>query len=106
LFSQVAEYLLITALFREGTPAEAQAALEWLANPDRRFAVRAVKRSAAGVGVYIGAARKRCATASSSVMSHTIVQCHERLEHISNMNGRNTTCLHQMRRAMQPAMQA
>lgn len=60
---QVAEYLLITSLFREGTQAEAQAALEWLANPRRQFAAEPVKRSRAGVGVRIRPPEERCVRA-------------------------------------------
>ena len=56
---QVAEYLLITALFREGTEKEARDALEWLANPERAFAARAFKASTAGTGVRINS-RRRC----------------------------------------------
>lgn len=48
---QVAEYLIITALFREGSREEAAKAVTWLVNPQRRFQVRPFTVSARGAGV-------------------------------------------------------
>lgn len=47
---QVAEYLIVTALFREGSSEEATKAVEWLVNPQRQFQARPFTVSAPGNG--------------------------------------------------------
>lgn len=56
-YVQVAEYLIITALFREGSDDEASKAVEWLVNPRRRFQARPFTMASAGSGSQ--ARRKR-----------------------------------------------
>ena len=63
----MAEYLLVTALFREGSSEDATLAMQWLADPRRQFAANAVKRSLAGRGVHLHAAPRRCASSSAWV---------------------------------------
>lgn len=57
---QVAEYLLVTALFREGSSAEAQKAVEWLTNPSRRFSARPFVHSTSATGVRTNRHTIRC----------------------------------------------
>jgi hypothetical protein len=38
---QVAEYLIVTALYKEGNEGEAEKAVEWLMHPERRFLTKA-----------------------------------------------------------------
>lgn len=69
-YVQVAEYLLVTALFREGSKEEARRALEWLANPDRQFTERAVRQSSAHRGIQIHHAASGCAQLQDACTPH------------------------------------